>query len=113
MSHGPIDVFAAKNGAVLLIQVKSGSARIKKLELETLRKWAEEFDAQAEVWSFRKRGKPEIELVRASKRKQSRMILRPPDVARDLKNSAKKLVELAASTGAIPVSATSSSPAQC
>ena len=65
MSHGPVDVFAARGGNILLIQVKSGSARIKKPELENLRQWAEEFDAQAEVWSYRKRGKLEKLIVRS------------------------------------------------
>ena len=57
MSHGPIDVFAARSGSVLLIQVKSGSARVKKQELELMKTWAEEFNASAEVWYFRKRRK--------------------------------------------------------
>ncbi len=65
MSHGPVDVFAAKKGRVLLIQVKSGSARAKKTELQMLRSWAEAFDAQAEVWSFKKRGRLEKLPVRA------------------------------------------------
>ncbi len=64
MSHGPVDVFAAKDGMTLLIQVKSGSARIKKIELEIFKVWAEAFDATAEVWNFRKRGKVERIVVR-------------------------------------------------
>ena len=64
MSHGPVDVFAAKKGHVVLIQVKSGSSRIKKEELALLKKWAEAFDARAEVWSFRRRGGLEKKIVR-------------------------------------------------
>ncbi len=74
MSNCPVDVFAAKNGNVLLIQVKSGSARIKKLELDLLKKWAEAFDARAEVWSFRKRGKLEKKVVRSQEFKKSRRL---------------------------------------
>jgi hypothetical protein len=57
MSHGPVDVFAAKSGRVRLIQVKSGSSRIAQAELELLKTYALAFNADAEVWSFRKRGK--------------------------------------------------------
>ncbi len=39
MSHGPVDVFAAKDGVVRLIQVKSGSSRMKKGEVEILKSW--------------------------------------------------------------------------
>jgi Holliday junction resolvase len=66
MSHGPVDVFAAKSGRVLLIQVKSGTSRIKKEEMESLKTFATEFNADAQVWSFRKRGK--IQKVTISKR---------------------------------------------
>lgn len=65
MSHGPVDVFAAKGGRILLIQVKSGSAKIKKPEVDILRRWAEAFDATAEVWSYKPRGILEREVVRA------------------------------------------------
>ena len=57
MSHGPVDVFAAKSGEILLIQVKSGSARVKREEIELLRVWAEAFAAEAQVWHFKKRKK--------------------------------------------------------
>ena len=57
MSHGPVDVFAAKNGIVKLIQVKSGSSRMKKGDLEILSLWAEAFNAKAEVWYYKKRGR--------------------------------------------------------
>ena len=49
-------VVAAKDGKVLLVQVKSGKARIKSEELRELVKWAEAFNADAEVWHFKERG---------------------------------------------------------
>ena len=55
-SHSPVDLFAAKDGKVLLVQVKSGKARIKSEELRELVKWAEAFNADAEVWHFKERG---------------------------------------------------------
>ncbi len=55
-SHSPVDLFAAKEGKVLLVQVKSGKARIKSEELRELVKWAEAFDADAEVWHFKEKG---------------------------------------------------------
>ena len=54
-SHSPVDLFAARKGKCLLVQVKSGSARMKKPELTELVKWAVAFGADAEVWSFRGR----------------------------------------------------------
>jgi Holliday junction resolvase len=55
-SHSPVDVFAAKEGRVLLVQVKRGRARVGAEELRELVKWAEAFDADAEVWHFKGRG---------------------------------------------------------
>ncbi len=55
-SHSPVDVFAAREGKVLLVQVKNGSARIAAEELRELVKWAEAFDADAEVWHFKGKG---------------------------------------------------------
>jgi len=52
---GPVDVIAAKAGFVLLVQVKSGNATVTVSEAKSLVKWAEDFDADAEVWSFRGR----------------------------------------------------------
>jgi Holliday junction resolvase len=66
MSHGPVDIFAARSGKVLLIQVKSGSARVTKEELDLLMSYAKEFRADAEVWSFKKRGV--IQKTRVDKR---------------------------------------------
>lgn len=55
-SHSPVDIFAAKEGSVLLVQVKSGKARVKAEELRELVKWAMAFNADAEVWHFKGRG---------------------------------------------------------
>lgn len=65
MSHGPVDVFAAKGGVVRLIQVKSGSSRMKKGEVEILKEWGEHFDATAEIWYYKKRGRLQRHVVRA------------------------------------------------
>jgi Holliday junction resolvase len=55
-SHGPVDVFAARSGDVLLVQVKSGKARVEASEAKELVKWAEAFNADAEIWHFKGRG---------------------------------------------------------
>lgn len=67
MSHGPVDVFAAKDGVVRLIQVKSGSSRMKKGETEILKLWGDHFDATAEIWYYKKRGKLQRHVVRDQK----------------------------------------------
>jgi len=64
MSHGPVDVFAAKDGIVRLIQVKSGSSRMKKGETEILKAWGDHFDGIAEIWYFKKRGRLQKHVVR-------------------------------------------------
>lgn len=64
MSHGPVDVFAARGGVVRLIQVKSGSSRMKKGEVEILKFWGEAFDATAEIWYYKKRGRLQKHIVR-------------------------------------------------
>jgi len=55
-SHGPVDILAARSGSVLLVQVKSGVARVKPEEAKELVKWAEAFNADAEIWHFKGRG---------------------------------------------------------
>jgi Holliday junction resolvase len=55
-SHGPVDIFAAKKGRILLVQVKSGGARVRRGELEQLIEWGRNFDGDAEVWHFKGRG---------------------------------------------------------
>ena len=67
-SHGAVDVFAAKDGRLLLIQVKSGRARVKKEELEELVDWGRSSNGDAEVWHFKGRGKVERRRVYAAKR---------------------------------------------
>ena len=64
MSHGPVDVFAAKAGKILLIQVKSGSSRMKKGEIEILKSWGDAYEAIAEVWYYKKRGRLQKLVVR-------------------------------------------------
>ena len=56
MSHGPIDIFAAKRGRVLLIQVKSGKGRLTKWEASEILRWSKAFRAVGEVWFFKKGG---------------------------------------------------------
>ena len=68
-SHSPADLFAAKEGKVLLVQVKNGSARVKKEEMTELVKWAAQFNADAEVWFFRGRRRLEKRKIRASSKK--------------------------------------------
>jgi len=65
-SHGAVDVFAAKDGNILLIQVKSGKARVTKEELEELVLWGKHSRGTAEVWHFKSRGKLEKRRVFAS-----------------------------------------------
>jgi Holliday junction resolvase len=65
-SHGAVDVFAARNGRMLLIQVKSGKARVKKEELEALVEWGRQSSADAEVWHFKGRGRMERRRVYAA-----------------------------------------------
>jgi len=54
-SHGAVDVFAAKDGRVLLVQVKSGRARATKEELEELVRWGSSSNGDAEVWYYKGR----------------------------------------------------------
>ena len=68
-SHGAVDVFAAKDGKVLLVQVKSGGARATKEELEELVKWGENADGDAEVWHYKRRGKLVRRRVHAARRR--------------------------------------------
>lgn len=57
MSHGPVDIFAARKGKVVLIQVKSGNGRMSRSDVEEFVSWAKGFDAQGELWVYRKGGK--------------------------------------------------------
>ena len=67
-SHGAVDVFAAKGGMLLLIQVKSGRARVNRKELENLVSWGKNANGDAEVWHFKERGKVERRRVYAARR---------------------------------------------
>jgi len=66
-SHSPVDVFAAKLGVTLLVQVKKGKARMKAHEAKELVKWAEAFNANAEIWHFKGRGHLEKRRIFARK----------------------------------------------
>lgn len=70
-SHGAVDVFAAKDGKVLLIQVKSGKARATKEELEELVEWGRNSNGDAEVWYYKGRGKVVKRRVYAARRSGS------------------------------------------
>ncbi len=59
MSHGPVDVFAARNGKILLIQVKSGRGRMSKDDVDLFKRWARTFRAYGELWLFERGGKLE------------------------------------------------------
>ena len=67
-SHGAVDVFAAKEGRILLVQVKSGRARATKEELEELVTWGKSANGDAEVWYYKGRGKVVKRRVHAAKR---------------------------------------------
>ena len=54
-SHSAVDVFACKNGRMLIIQVKSGSARMSAEDKFELKQWALASGARAEVWFFNNR----------------------------------------------------------
>lgn len=56
-SHGAVDVFAAKEGRILLVQVKSGRARATRDEMEELARWGKNANGDAEVWYYKGRGK--------------------------------------------------------
>ena len=67
-SHGAVDVFAAREGRMLLLQVKSGKARATKDELEELVRWGESSNGDAEVWYYKGRGRVVKRRVHAAKR---------------------------------------------
>jgi Holliday junction resolvase len=70
-SHGAVDVFAAKGGKVLLVQVKSGRARATKEELEELVRWGKNSNGDAEVWYYKGRGKVVKRRVHTARRGSS------------------------------------------
>lgn len=67
-SHGAVDVFAAKEGKVLLVQVKRGKGRATKEELEELAEWGKHANGDAEVWYYKGRGRLVKRRVFAAKR---------------------------------------------
>ena len=67
-SHGAVDVFAAKEGRILLVQVKKGRARATREELEELARWGKSANGDAEVWYYKERGRLVKRRVFASRR---------------------------------------------
>lgn len=67
-SHGAVDVFAAKEGRILLVQVKRGKARATREELEELASWGRSANGDAEVWYYKRRGEVVRRRVFAAKR---------------------------------------------
>lgn len=67
-SHGAVDVFAAKEGRILLVQVKSGRARAAKEEIEELARWGKSSNGDAEVWYYKGGERVVKRRVYASKR---------------------------------------------
>jgi Holliday junction resolvase len=62
-SHSAVDVFACRDGEVLLVQVKSGRARVSAKERSELMMWAEASGARVEVWFFPKHRGVRIEVI--------------------------------------------------
>jgi Holliday junction resolvase len=62
-SHGPVDVFAGKDGVIRMIQVKSGQSKLRPGDKETLKLWAQAYAGVAEVWYFSKRKGRKIEVI--------------------------------------------------
>jgi Holliday junction resolvase len=62
-SHGPVDVFAGKDGMVRMIQVKSGRARLRPEDKDVLKLWAQAYAGVAEVWYFGRRTGTRIEVI--------------------------------------------------
>lgn len=62
-SHSPIDIFAGKGAQTVLIQIKSGKAKVKEADRQLLREWAQAFNAKAEIWHFQKRRATSVEQV--------------------------------------------------
>ena len=62
-SHGPVDIFAGRDGKILMVQVKSGKGRATDAERRILKLWGEAYRGTVEIWKYRK-GKPlERELI--------------------------------------------------
>ncbi len=56
-SHGPVDIFACKDGKMLMVQVKSGRARLTNVHRAELKLWANASNAQVEIWFFKNNGR--------------------------------------------------------
>jgi Holliday junction resolvase len=60
-----VDIFAGRDGEVLLVQVKGEKSRMSGEELKLFLRWVEAFNARGEVWYFTRRGIRRVELGRA------------------------------------------------
>ena len=56
-SHGPVDIFAGRDGRILMVQVKSGKGRATAEERRTLVEWGKAYRGKVEIWKYKK-GKP-------------------------------------------------------
>jgi Holliday junction resolvase len=68
-SHSPLDLFAARNGERLLVQVKSGEGHMSDEQTKELIRWAKEFDGSAEVWHYMGREGVEKKVVHRAETK--------------------------------------------
>lgn len=62
-SHSAIDIFACKDEMVLLIQVKSGKARVTEKDRLELSKWKKESGCCVEIWYFGRKKEIEKEVI--------------------------------------------------
>jgi Holliday junction resolvase len=52
-----VDIFAGRNGEILMVQVKSGKGRATVEERRTLMEWGKAYRGRVEIWKYKK-GKP-------------------------------------------------------
>ncbi len=62
-SHSAVDIFACKDGLMLLIQVKSGRARVTDKDRSELKGWSDASGARAEIWFFKRNSKVMKEVI--------------------------------------------------
>ncbi|MBS7645285.1 MAG: restriction endonuclease [Candidatus Bathyarchaeia archaeon] len=70
-SHSPVDIFAGKDGEVLLVQVKGEKGRMGRGELQRFLSWVEAFNARGEIWYFTRKGVRRVD-VGGSRRSEGR-----------------------------------------
>jgi len=62
-SHGPVDIFAGRNGRILMVQVKSGKGRTTEEERRILVEWGKAYQGRVEIWKYKKSKPLEREIV--------------------------------------------------